>query len=391
MAWLMPSLVRGYYWQPGLREFAKLFPNSKVFTTLWPGYARGCEGTFQVRHLPGGRFVVLEKRPEGNDRGFLYAPPRIILELIRFRPQVVLAVAFTFWTLCAAVYKALFGCRLIILWGGNSPIATYESSRVRTLLRRLIARFVDAVLSNTQAGGDYMRDFLRISPAKVIVHPYGAPDPEVLSAESHEDQAVEQIPHPVFLCVARLIEGKGISALLDAGALVKEQTGREFSLVIVGGGPDRERLESYARQLGLGRYIHWAGNVNYSSLGAYYHQCDALVFPTYEDIWGWVTLEAMVFGKAVLCSKYAGSSEVVRHGENGFVFDPKNPGELASLMKRFIVDGGLAERFGRKSTEIMKHYTPQKVAEVIARLALGEGPGLDAGQSQSEAQAPLAL
>ena len=58
--------------------------------------------------------------------------------------------------------------------------------------------------------------------------------------------------------------------------------------------------------------------------------------PTIEDTWGVVTLEVMLFGKAVLCSVGAGSSELVIDGENGYVFEPTQSEKLAQMMQKFI-------------------------------------------------------
>jgi glycosyltransferase involved in cell wall biosynthesis len=79
-------------------------------------------------------------------------------------------------------------------------------------------------------------------------------------------------------------------------------------------------------------------------------------------------LEAMAFGKPVLCSRYAGSREIVRHGANGFIFDPYNPEELASYMQQFIQNPRLGLKFGKCSFEMMASYTPSRAANVMGSL-----------------------
>jgi glycosyltransferase involved in cell wall biosynthesis len=76
-----------------------------------------------------------------------------------------------------------------------------------------------------------------------------------------------------------------------------------------------------------------------------------------EDIWANVIPEAMAFGKAVLCSKFAGAEELIHQGENGFIFDPFHTNALARWMIELIDSPGLIEKFGEKSLEIMKPYT----------------------------------
>ena len=48
VAWLNPNMKGGCYWQPLFREFARLCPKNKVFTSLWPGFMKGFEGKFVV-------------------------------------------------------------------------------------------------------------------------------------------------------------------------------------------------------------------------------------------------------------------------------------------------------------------------------------------------------
>ena len=82
-----------------------------------------------------------------------------------------------------------------------------------------------------------------------------------------------------------------------------------------------------------------------------------------------VVLEAMVFGKPILCSKWAGASELVIDGENGYVFDPHDPEALAEIMKRFINEPKLVASMGRKSQQMMAHRTPKAAAQFLADVA----------------------
>jgi glycosyltransferase involved in cell wall biosynthesis len=78
----------------------------------------------------------------------------------------------------------------------------------------------------------------------------------------------------------------------------------------------------------------------------------------------------MAFGKPVLCSQYAGAKEMIEHGVNGYVFDPRSPGELAEYMARFIQRPELIAEFGQKSKEIIAPYTPACAAKVLESLVL---------------------
>jgi hypothetical protein len=51
IAWLLP--VAWFYWQPAISELTKIFPNTSVFTGLFPGFAKGLEDTLNVEVICG--------------------------------------------------------------------------------------------------------------------------------------------------------------------------------------------------------------------------------------------------------------------------------------------------------------------------------------------------
>src|SRR5262249_41367028 len=88
VAWIFPSLARAYSWQPVFREFANRFPRTSVFTAIWPGFAPGFEGAFDLHVLPGLRYVDLRKQLPDSRRGFIWTPPSILRRLAAFNPDV---------------------------------------------------------------------------------------------------------------------------------------------------------------------------------------------------------------------------------------------------------------------------------------------------------------
>jgi glycosyltransferase involved in cell wall biosynthesis/O-antigen/teichoic acid export membrane protein len=369
VAWLIPSLARGNYMQPLFSEFTKLCPNNIVFTGIWHGFVQGYEGAFRLRCLPGYRFVTLQKGTDGYGRGFFWAPFSVVGELLRFRPNVIFASGFSVWTLYALFFKALTRCRVIILWEGTSATVTYLDSRLRLRIRRWMAALADASISNMRLGIEYLRGVLGAPASKLLFHPYEVPEPGLLgSGADGTSLRLERMRHPAFLFVGSIIPRKGWSCLIEAARILRNRGFDSFSLIFVGTGEQEKDLQAQVCSYELDPLVYAVGQVAYENLGAYYRASDVFVFPTYEDTWGLVLLEAMSFGKPVLCSKFAGSREMVRHGVNGFLFDPYAPDELAAYMAQFIRDPRLAWEFGKCSLESIRPYTPARAANVLAGL-----------------------
>lgn len=117
-------------------------------------------------------------------------------------------------------------------------------------------------------------------------------------------------------------------------------------LVIAGDGPERETLTALRRELDLDARVTFAGRLDEAALLDHLARCRAVVFPPFDEDYGFVTTEAFASAKAVItCHDSGGPAELVRDGENGFVADP-TPGSLARAMHALAEDRALAARYG---------------------------------------------
>lgn len=371
VAWLMPDVVGGYYMQPIFKEFTALMPNTVVFTGAWPGTLPQYRGKFEIRHVRGVRFITLRRGGASSSKRLMLAPPTILWQLIRFRPKIVLTGAFNLWSAYALLLKRLMKWRVVLIWDGVSPAVACLDSPFRLALRRRMVNRFDAAICNTRTGVKYLQDVLGMPSDRTVHYPYQVADASALGGGNKSIPQLQADSSFVFLAVGRLVEPKGIRRLLEAAELLLDRGLNNFTIRIAGTGELAERLQKHVANSRLGKVVRWLGFVSYEKLGACYQASDALILPSFEDVWGMVVLEAMCFGKPVLCSKYAGAKEMIREGVNGFVIDPHNPQELADRMELFIRRPGLAKRFGEKSKEIINPYTTRRSAEVLAGVATG--------------------
>ncbi len=361
-------MSRGNYWQPLFREFSKLYPQTKVYTGLWQGFTAGCEESFDLKVVGEVGFIETQASGMSYRQGYMTLSPRIINELLQFRPKVIFTNGFSLWTLLALLLKPIGGWRVIIAYEGSSPTVDYLHSTFRLTLRRWMVKAANAFITNSQRGKAYLIDTLQAKPDQVFAQPYEVAEAKTLLArtETVADAPVD-FNHPIFLFVGQVIPRKGLEDLLKACALLQQQQAN-YTLLIIGDGSQRPELEQWATNYGLNQSVHWLGWVNYNQLGHYFRHSDVFVLPTLEDTWGMVVLEAMLFGKAILCSTGAGSSELIQTGENGFTFDSHQSQQLADLMTKFIQDPTLSDRMGQKSQEIMAPHTPEAASAALAKV-----------------------
>ncbi|MES9829291.1 MAG: glycosyltransferase [Candidatus Thiodiazotropha sp.] len=147
----------------------------------------------------------------------------------------------------------------------------------------------------------------------------------------------------VLMTPGRFVPFKGHRFLLDALAgLPAEVAGRPVWQVILGDGPLKHALHDQARASAIDERIVWAGwQLNPD---AYFRLADLIVFPsTYAEPFGNVIIEAWGYAKPLVTSASMGASEVVRHEEDGLMFECENALALSQAIERALNDDALRQ------------------------------------------------
>lgn len=385
IAWVYPSISFGAYWQPIVSEFAKTFDRAVFYTgCLWPEFDSSTLGAFRFKVIGKSKYVRSDAT-EGYARGFIYASPSIVLYLLKFRPKVIFASAFSIWTVLVLLLKPVCRWRVAIMYDGSSPNSDFQDSKFRSTARKLVARFADAFIANSNAAKVYLHKALEVPENRIFTKTYLVPDATALLQKVENVQPVAfDTQGTIFLFVGQVIARKGIKVLLKACAVLRQEGYTDFTLMIVGDGTQRQELETFVYEQQLQQQVVWVGWVQYGQLGTYFQRADVFVFPTFEDVWGMSVLEAMVFGKPILCSTGANASEMVTDGVNGYLFQPDDVAALANKMRRFMDDRSLAKRMGAQSKRLIAQHTPQKAAQAFADVAafMLERPSEKVGMSR---------
>ncbi len=148
---------------------------------------------------------------------------------------------------------------------------------------------------------------------------------------------------PAFLFVSRLNRLKRADLLIRALATAE---GAGIPVVLAGEGEERPALERLASELGVASRVTFAGRLTDAKLIAQLAVCRAVVFPPFQEDYGFVTVEAFASRRAVItCRDSGGPAELVQDGVNGFVCDP-SPESMARALRALAADDMLAERLG---------------------------------------------
>jgi len=372
VAFLFPSLAGGGYWQPVLARFSRKVPNTLVITGSWKGFIPAYQDSFQVHVVGQTKFIHLPfKKRSGHYPIGIVLPPiyKLIATLWDFKPHVVFVSGFTLWTLLSILFKIFYRWKVIVLYDGSSPSVDRTNYKPILIYRRILSRFCDFFISNTQVGKHYLVQYLRIPENKVKVHPYEVPDIGLWEGAGSATPT-KNFPMVVFLTVGSLIPRKGLLQLIEAVNMLRECSVKNVKVLLVGEGPLRTTLQEKIREFGLNDMIELVGHIEYQKLGEVISHSDVFVFPSLEDVWGVAPLEAMAMGKPVITSKYAGAHELVEEGVNGFIVDPLDVQSLADLMLHFVEQPQLIQDMGRKARATMQQFTPDNAAEFLVNVAV---------------------
>jgi glycosyltransferase involved in cell wall biosynthesis len=127
--------------------------------------------------------------------------------------------------------------------------------------------------------------------------------------------------------VGRLEKEKGYATLIRALKLLKEK-GIEPSVIIVGGGSEKEKLKNEADNYGLN--IEWVGVVKDPI--PYLSKMDIVVIPSLEEGFGLTVAEALAAEKVVIASNLPAINDVILDKKNGHLFEPGDVNDLADKL-----------------------------------------------------------
>lgn len=169
-----------------------------------------------------------------------------------------------------------------------------------------------------------------------------------------------------LLAVGRLVEKKGHETLLLAAAMLRDR-GLEFTLRLVGEGPEWPRLQRLVHELRLGDRVVFLGPLSETEVRAEYEHADVFALPCRklpngdQDGLPNVILEAMAHGLPVASTRLEGIAEAICHGESGLLADQDDPVAFAEHLGQLIEDAEFRGRVGEAAR--------RRVAERFERSA----------------------
>lgn len=260
-----------------------------------------------------------------------------------------------------------YGPPLVLSLHTSHFLVRARRRRWRPILRRIIAS-ADALLA---ASREILDTALELHPhprAEVLLN---AVDTNVFRPGPERDSGAslwgggagvaDSGRRDRLLVPRRLFPKNGVEYLVRA--LPRLARERDVQAVIVGEGPERPRLETLARELGIADRVRFAGSRPHCEMPPILRAADLVLVPSLMEASSVAALEAMACGVPVAASRVGGLPEIV-DDEVGALFEPADPESLAATVARLLADEqGLRRRGEAARRRVVERFSLDRLVD----------------------------
>ena len=286
---------------------------------------------------------------------FIYALkilPYLRRNIQLFKPDVV--ISFGEWFNPYTVISTRFLGVPVYLYDLMGPSMRLDP--LIQLSRRALYRFADGIIVQTKVAGEIVQQSIGAKMIKVIPNPLNPINAENCSKQNH------------IVSLGRLSKEKGHIHLLRAFSMIKK---KDWSLVIIGDGPERSSLQWIAHQLKVNERVKFYGHLrDFASLLG---QAEIFVLPSLHEGFPNALLEAMSIPLACISSDcVAGPGDIIQHGVNGILVNPGDEKELAEAIDLLIMNPDLRQSLAQEAYKVREKYNFDIIARELLNFILPE-------------------
>ena len=191
---------------------------------------------------------------------------------------------------------------------------------------------------------------------KIEVVPSGVDCSRFLTKKRDIKQEFD-IEGKLVLFAGRVIDIKGLEYLVQA------LKGSEYTLGIVGDGPELPRIEKLASRIGVELMAFGKQDVP-----DFMSACDVFVLPSIMEGCPLTILEAFAAGKPVVASKVGGIPELITNRENGFLVEPKDVKGLRTAIDEVLESESFVKRADSLNREKAEKYSWDTITKQFQRI-----------------------
>jgi glycosyltransferase involved in cell wall biosynthesis len=271
---------------------------------------------------------------------FLFSPPDVVH--VQYLPMLRWKSPFDLWFVSFCQRR---GSKIVLTVHDLLPHDTADTHK--SLFQNLYRR-TDALICHSESIKARLISEFGIKADKISVIPHGPFFYDLPTiASPHPTPDLNMDPHQqLVLWQGIIFPYKGIDLLLNAWQTVEAQAPTAWLVVLGTGAPDLlSELRQQAHHLGLARVRFDFRFASVEELVTTYRAADIVVYPYRAITTSGALATGLAFGKPIVASNLPVFRELLTNGEDAFLIEPSDPGELASAITRLLGSAALRQKF----------------------------------------------
>ncbi|MDO9464863.1 MAG: glycosyltransferase [bacterium] len=291
-----------------------------------------------------------------------------ILRLARLMKKMQIDIVHTH------LYRANLAGRIAAKLAGIPVIITNEHNidSWKKFPQRLSDRVLAGITNKIIAVSDAVKDFyvkkIGISEDKIITI-YNGVDISKFQTYVNINKKREEFgikpDEKIITIIGRLQQQKGHVYFLKAAQIIRKKK-PNVKFLVVGDGPLESQLKTASDDLGISKNVIFTGLRE--DIPQILAMSDISVLTSLREGFSITVLESMAAGKPVVVTDVGGNSEVVKHGETGFIIPPQSPEDLALYSLNLINNQELAKKMGEEAEKRVLNFSIDRMVEKTENL-----------------------
>ncbi|MBU0477434.1 glycosyltransferase [bacterium] len=233
---------------------------------------------------------------------------------------------------------------------------------------RVLAGITNKIIAVSEAVKDFYVKKIGISEDKIITIYNGVDIPKFqtyVNINKKREEFGIKSDDKVITTIGRLHQQKGHVCFLKAAQIIGKKN-LNVKFLIVGDGPLKKQLRSMSEDLEISKNVIFAGLRE--DIPQILAMSDISVLTSLREGFSITILESMAAGKPVVVTDVGGNSEVVKHGETGFIIPPQSPEDLALYSLNLINNQELAKKMGEEAEKRVLNFSIDRMVEKTENL-----------------------
>ena len=245
----------------------------------------------------------------------------------------------------------------------RESIETFQNKKdypLKIKILRFLEKWVAKSAGQIIVPSDYLKNIIRqlgVEADKIRVI-YNSIDNLDFSDNLNKEEAQDKIgiKGDILLSAGRLVPWKGFEGLIKIMPDLLNENIR-FKLVIVGSGPEKEKLENLISELNLKNYVFLVGQIEHSEMLYYFKAADLFILNTNYEGLPHILLEAMQYNLPIITTPIGGNPEIIKNNDNGLFVEYNNKSELKKAIWNLWQDKESQKKFTENSRKVLEKFS----------------------------------